>query len=110
MENSGPFCRCGDAAELVISWSTDSPGRRFYGCKNYKKDKKTGCKYFAWFDPPTHEHLKPVILGLLKKKNQLEGHLQESKKQRNWRRIFFLILGLIFIKAIVFGTPDEIPK
>ncbi|OIS99315.1 hypothetical protein A4A49_62572 [Nicotiana attenuata] len=89
MESSGPFCRCGDAAELVISWSNNNPGRRFYGCKNYEKDKSIGCKYFAWFDPPTHEHLKPVILGLLKKKNQLEGHLQESRKQWNWRRLFF---------------------
>ena len=30
------FCLCNVEAPLVTSWTEDNPGRRFYGCGQYK--------------------------------------------------------------------------
>ncbi|OIT23980.1 hypothetical protein A4A49_64960, partial [Nicotiana attenuata] len=95
---------CGEKVVLVILWSIDNPGRRLYGCRFYEKDRGTGCKFFVWFDPPTPEHLKGVILGLLKKKKALDAFMKASRNQKNWRRLIIFVLIVIVFKVIMFGT------
>ena len=36
LRRRAPFrCYCGEKPVLVVSWTPDNPGRRFYGCPNY---------------------------------------------------------------------------
>ncbi|WCJ28159.1 hypothetical protein M5689_009866 [Euphorbia peplus] len=59
-------CQCGELAILRPSWTTDNPGRRFFGCKHYGTAKRP-CGFFCWVDEEAPEHYKNVINGLLKK-------------------------------------------
>ena len=36
LRRRAPFrCYCGEKPVLVVSWTPDNPGKRFYGCPNY---------------------------------------------------------------------------
>jgi len=130
MHNLRKFCYCGEEAVVIQSWSVDNPGRRFYGCPFYEvninctflidfifrnnflssifqRDRRSACNFFMWFDPPTPEHLKMVILGLLKKKRAFDALLKENRNQRNWRRLCVLILIAIVLKLIVLGSSKD---
>ncbi|XP_060190922.1 uncharacterized protein LOC132620262 [Lycium barbarum] len=72
-------CRCGFPAVVRISWSDDNPGKRFWGCQNYKVKGRSSCKFFDWYEPPFLEQANGVIWGLLKKKNKYEQELKWSK-------------------------------
>lgn len=37
MSKDGPvYCNCGNVLAMRTSWTVDNPGRRFYGCKDWK--------------------------------------------------------------------------
>ncbi|KAK8661824.1 hypothetical protein V6N13_091416 [Hibiscus sabdariffa] len=65
MEVGIPICRCGLEAKVVVSWTDDNPGRRFYDCKNYRRESH--CRFFAWYNAPLTPRARVVIVGLLRK-------------------------------------------
>ncbi|OIT35938.1 hypothetical protein A4A49_51836 [Nicotiana attenuata] len=107
MHNVRKFCYYGEEAMVIQSWSVDNSDRRFYGCPFYERDSRLACNFFVLFDPPTPEHLKIVILGLLKKKRAFDALLKKNSIQRNWRRLCVLILIVIVLKLIVFGSSKD---
>ncbi|CAH8278910.1 unnamed protein product [Arabidopsis lyrata] len=44
------MCRCGLSAKIVTSWTDNNPGRKFFGCRLFKKRRTDHCNYFEWFD------------------------------------------------------------
>ncbi|KAL4280940.1 hypothetical protein GQ457_03G011290 [Hibiscus cannabinus] len=53
-------CYCDVRSKLTMSWTYENPGRRFWGCGNYRNGVR-GCKYFSWYDPAVTERSKGVI-------------------------------------------------
>ncbi|XP_057771070.1 uncharacterized protein LOC130990858 [Salvia miltiorrhiza] len=55
-------------AVIMTSWTDENPGRRFYGCRNWKTKN---CGFFDWLDEPISERGKEVIneLKLMKIKD-----------------------------------------
>ncbi|XP_057793164.1 uncharacterized protein LOC131009773 [Salvia miltiorrhiza] len=45
-------------ASIMTSWTDENPGRRFYGCRNWKKKN---CGFFDWIDEPINGRAKQVI-------------------------------------------------
>ncbi|CAN1124826.1 hypothetical protein LINPERPRIM_LOCUS31310 [Linum perenne] len=43
-------CHCGLKASRRISHTAANPGRKFFGCRNYKSKDNNGCGYFEWLD------------------------------------------------------------
>ncbi|KAK8538933.1 hypothetical protein V6N12_034637 [Hibiscus sabdariffa] len=70
MEVGIPICRCGLEAKVVVSWTDDNPGRRFYGCKNYGRESHF--RLFTWYDAPLTPRARVVIVGLLRKVKKME--------------------------------------
>ncbi|KAK9988910.1 hypothetical protein SO802_029149 [Lithocarpus litseifolius] len=57
LRRRAPFrCYCAEKPVLVVSWTPDNPGKRFYGCPNYWVGRK--CKFFQWRDDEICEHGK----------------------------------------------------
>ncbi|MBA0798615.1 hypothetical protein Gohar_009191, partial [Gossypium harknessii] len=73
-------CYCGNPTKLNTSWSNDSPGRRFFGCKKFGSGFQKPCQFFSWFDPPLTPYLRIVLLGLLKKVRTLEDARRRERK------------------------------
>ncbi|CAN1787229.1 hypothetical protein LINPERHAP1_LOCUS17558, partial [Linum perenne] len=44
------LCHCGLKASRRISHTAANPGRKFFGCRNYKSKADNGCGYFDWVD------------------------------------------------------------
>ncbi|CAN1184249.1 hypothetical protein LINPERHAP2_LOCUS36860 [Linum perenne] len=44
------LCHCGVKASRRISHTAANPGRKFFGCRNYKSKAVSGCGYFDWVD------------------------------------------------------------
>ncbi|XP_057803710.1 uncharacterized protein LOC131019043 [Salvia miltiorrhiza] len=63
-------------AKRMTSWTDENPGRRFYGCRNWKTQN---CGFFDWYDEPMSERAREVINGL-KKENMKLVKLHESSK------------------------------
>ncbi|KAK4260787.1 hypothetical protein QN277_003858 [Acacia crassicarpa] len=61
------MCQCGLFARLYTSWTEQNPGRRFFGCRNYRHGR--GCGFFKWHDNEMGERAKDVI-------NELLGHVE----------------------------------
>ncbi|KAL6579355.1 hypothetical protein OROMI_009571 [Orobanche minor] len=55
-------CKCGIWAACWEAWKpgTQDPGRRFFGCSNYKNPEET-CKFFEWAEPAYTERAREVI-------------------------------------------------
>ncbi|KAG8377561.1 hypothetical protein BUALT_Bualt08G0045900 [Buddleja alternifolia] len=64
-------------ASLKTSWTSDNPGRRFYGCIL----GRSGCTFFDWYDPPMCARAKVLIPGLLRKINGLEKQVEEMQRE-----------------------------
>ncbi|KAL8515281.1 hypothetical protein ACS0TY_014120 [Phlomoides rotata] len=62
------LCDCSEDARPWTSWTQENPGRRFYGCRFWRRGGGSGCQYFKWLDPPIDLRAKTVILTLLKEK------------------------------------------
>ncbi|KAE9467288.1 hypothetical protein C3L33_00795, partial [Rhododendron williamsianum] len=76
--NPSVMCLCGIRAPLRTSNSEDNPGRRFFGCINYKE--YNGCTYFDWFDPPTYARGMDYGRKMVRKNLALEAQIAELKK------------------------------
>ncbi|XP_050215892.1 uncharacterized protein LOC126666995 [Mercurialis annua] len=55
-------CRVSRIAPLYTSWTEKNPGRRFYGCVNYKNG---GCNFFEWHDKEMTGRAQHVINNLI---------------------------------------------
>ncbi|WOH09698.1 hypothetical protein DCAR_0729156 [Daucus carota subsp. sativus] len=54
-------CKCDIVSPLQEAWkeTTQDPGRRFFGCQNYRDPMKK-CNYFLWADPPYTDRAREV--------------------------------------------------
>ncbi|XP_057769876.1 uncharacterized protein LOC130989795 [Salvia miltiorrhiza] len=64
-------------ASIMTSWTEDNPGRRFYGCRNWKARH---CGFFDWIDAPITERAKEVINDLKSENLKLMKVKHESSK------------------------------
>ncbi|XP_050222581.1 uncharacterized protein LOC126672670 [Mercurialis annua] len=64
------YCRCysNPIARVYTSWTEKNPGRRFYGCRSYKRGG--GCDFFEWFEEPMSDRAKTVINGLIPRRSE----------------------------------------
>ncbi|TYG93076.1 hypothetical protein ES288_A11G082000v1 [Gossypium darwinii] len=81
-----PVCYCVNPAKLNTSWSNDSPGRRFFGCKKFGSGFRKPCRFFSWFDPPLTPRLRVT--------------LEDARKER---RTWFLVL--VIVTVLLFSKP-----
>ncbi|XP_050210069.2 uncharacterized protein LOC126660547 [Mercurialis annua] len=72
------YCRCysNPIARVYTSWTEKNPGRRFYGCRSYKRGG--GCDFFEWFEEPMSDRAKTVINGLIPRRS-----LKIAEERRN---------------------------
>ncbi|XP_062160993.1 uncharacterized protein At4g04775-like [Alnus glutinosa] len=63
------LCYCGVHARLRYSWTSDNPGRKWYGCIKYKK--AGDCDFFKWADNKMISYEK-----------RLEEHMRDMEKGR----------------------------
>ena len=71
------YCHCGILADLRISWSNLNPGKRFLGCKSY--GSSFACHFFNWYDPPMNNHVRVVLVGLLKRVKVVESQRKNER-------------------------------
>ncbi|XP_058784113.1 uncharacterized protein LOC131658880 [Vicia villosa] len=99
-------CYCGLDAPLVTSWTSQNPGRRFYGCGLYKLQGRKGCAYFEWYDEQLEERSNEVINSLLKKVNKLKKELLIKKTDDKLKKkvkflVTFLVLSWVVILVLL---------
>ncbi|KAG5515701.1 hypothetical protein RHGRI_036675 [Rhododendron griersonianum] len=70
-------CRCGRRVVMQTSLTVKNPGRRFLGCRNYKKEN--GCNFFVWIDPETCPRALEYAKIMQAKKEELEKQVEEFK-------------------------------
>ncbi|KAK1577581.1 hypothetical protein Q3G72_022964 [Acer saccharum] len=117
-----PVCVCGRRAHIYTSCIDSNPGRRFWGCANYRGD--LNCGFFRWFDPPICARSKQIIPGLLRRLRELEMRLGErdglrdglqgideesssaagfrgdphiDSRKRNWCSVLLLVIMILFV-------------
>ena len=115
-------CACGRRAFVYTSWTDSNPGRRFWGCTNYRGD--LNCGFFRWLDPPICARSKQIIPGLLRRLRELDMRLWErdglrdgfqsideegsstvgfrgsshiDSRRRNWCSVLLLALLILFV-------------
>ncbi|XP_058734393.1 uncharacterized protein LOC131606133 [Vicia villosa] len=96
-------CYCGFDSPLSTSWTTQNPGRRFYGCGLYKLHGKKGCSFFDWYDEKIPDRSQEVINSLLKKVNELkkkDGLIKKSDDDLK-KKIKLLIVLLILSWVLI---------
>ena len=74
-------CKCDIVSPLQEAWkeTTQDPGKRFFGCQNYKDPMKK-CNCFLWADPPYTDRNREVIHGLKEKLKMKDVELQKLKE------------------------------
>ncbi|XP_075666456.1 uncharacterized protein LOC142636206 [Castanea sativa] len=86
------YCPSPQKPVLVVSWTENNPGRRFYGCPNYWVGKK--CKFFQWIDDEICERGKVLIPEMRQKILRLQVEVSTCKKREKFLTVC-LILSLI---------------
>ncbi|XP_023924947.1 uncharacterized protein LOC112036376 [Quercus suber] len=88
------MCYCPSPAKpvLVVSWTENNPGRRFYGCPNYWVGRK--CKFFQWVDDEICAHGKVLIPKQRQTILRLEDEVSTCKKREKCLTVS-LILALM---------------
>ncbi|OMO96001.1 Zinc finger, GRF-type [Corchorus olitorius] len=74
------ICSCKMMAPRWTSWTNANPGRRFYGCPNYKDPTKC-CKFYLWHDPSLCDRGKEIVLELKAKEKLLHKEATFWKRQ-----------------------------
>ncbi|KAL1803168.1 hypothetical protein ACET3Z_031815 [Daucus carota] len=76
---NGIKCRCDLLAPCQEAWreGTLDPGRRFFGCSQYK-DASKKCNFFVWADPPYTERAREVVQHLKTKLRVKEDQLEKT--------------------------------
>ncbi|XP_052625947.1 uncharacterized protein At4g04775-like [Lactuca sativa] len=73
------LCKCNEEAPMFTSWTAKNPGRRFYGCPNYK-DESMNCKYFMWIDDElTTQRYKDLLFNMHHDMKGMEDEIKELK-------------------------------
>ncbi|XP_075665016.1 uncharacterized protein LOC142634605 [Castanea sativa] len=86
------YCPSPQKPVLVVSWTENNLGRRFYGCPNYWVGKK--CKFFQWVDDEICERGKVLIPEMRQKILRLQVEVSTCKKREKFLTVC-LILSLI---------------
>ncbi|KAG5550655.1 hypothetical protein RHGRI_015566 [Rhododendron griersonianum] len=76
----GIFCFCGEPAPLTKSTTQSNPGRRFFGCANFK-----ACGFFCWYEPSIGEarsDLGPMRVQTKTKALRAVERCESSKKRK----------------------------
>ncbi|CAL5364117.1 unnamed protein product [Camellia sinensis] len=82
------FCNfCGRRRLIHTAWTDTNPERRFLSCPN------NGFNHFTRVDPPICDQAVQIILGLLKKLNEMEAQL----KRRTGREETMDLLGFVMV-------------
>ncbi|XP_050241862.1 uncharacterized protein LOC126690777 [Quercus robur] len=93
LRKRGPArCFCSERPVVVVSWTSDNPGRRFYGCPNYWVGRK--CKFFQWLDDEICERGKVLIPEQRQRILTLEAAIVGYRK-REKRLLICLGLSLV---------------
>ncbi|KDP43282.1 hypothetical protein JCGZ_24203 [Jatropha curcas] len=86
-----PNCYYGEATMLKVSWTDANPSRRFYGCRKFRMCGE--CNFFQWHDPPMPNHVKHVIMGLLRRIKESED--MNNKSNAIWWKVVIGIKPLL---------------
>ncbi|WOH04713.1 hypothetical protein DCAR_0624125 [Daucus carota subsp. sativus] len=96
-------CKCDILAPLQEAWreGTMDPGRRFFGCSNYKDPTKK-CNFFLWADPPYSDRARDIIHQLRFKMRVKDAELQKMKEELSFSLCFihFLFFFPIFFPQL----------
>ncbi|WOH01022.1 hypothetical protein DCAR_0520400 [Daucus carota subsp. sativus] len=94
------LCSCGFSPVLRTSWTDANPGRRFWGCSQYVRNRSRDCNFHMWHDPAVGDRAKNIIPGLLRRIQRLED---EIMRRRNKEKMLFiwLISALVIICFLV---------
>uniref|UniRef100_A0A164VN21 GRF-type domain-containing protein n=1 Tax=Daucus carota subsp. sativus TaxID=79200 RepID=A0A164VN21_DAUCS len=87
-------CKCDILAPLQEAWreGTMDPGRRFFGCSNYKDPTKK-CNFFLWADPPYSDRARDIIHQLRFKMRVKDAELQKMKEELSFVERKMLVLN-----------------
>ncbi|KAI5676577.1 hypothetical protein M9H77_07527 [Catharanthus roseus] len=96
--NSVLKCFCGKPSVVRTSWTKDNPGRQFSGCERYEVGG--GCGFFTWFNPPMCVRSSGLILGLLRKIDDME---EEMDKMAQLVCCSLIVAGLLLLIRIWIG-------
>ncbi|CAI0429660.1 unnamed protein product [Linum tenue] len=99
MTATPPMCRCVVPAVLRTSWTDANPGRRFFGCANYRG--VNACNYFRWIDPPLEDNIKRLVLALHKRIREVERRNNHSSFVREMSKSFFIVVGTLLAKSVI---------
>ncbi|KAK5846707.1 hypothetical protein PVK06_003004 [Gossypium arboreum] len=70
-------CHCNKLAPRDTSWSDLNPGRRFYGCSDFRD---SGCDFFKWYDGKMCDHATELLRQLRdSERNLLKDNLAFRK-------------------------------
>ncbi|KAK4581740.1 hypothetical protein RGQ29_025060 [Quercus rubra] len=93
LRKRGPTqCFCSERPVLVVSWTPENPGRRFYECPNYWVGRK--CKFFQWHDNEIYKRDKVLIPEQRRQILTLEADIAGYRK-REKRLLICLGLSLV---------------
>ncbi|KAL8556717.1 hypothetical protein ACS0TY_004249 [Phlomoides rotata] len=70
-------CYCGAQARVRASTTGNNLGRRFYGCRYWKRGSDGGCEYFEWLDNSIPQGAKTIIEQLIVQKRGLEIEVEK---------------------------------
>ncbi|CAK8578578.1 unnamed protein product [Lathyrus sativus] len=93
---------CGLDSPLATAWTSENPGRRFYGCGLFKLQGIKGC-FFYWYNDKIPERSKEVVNSFLKKVNKLKKKDSLTKKSDDdmKKKNKLLILSWFFIIMLI---------
>ncbi|KAK9986021.1 hypothetical protein SO802_030972 [Lithocarpus litseifolius] len=99
---------CAEKPVLVVSWTADNPGRRFYGCINYWVGRKY--KFFQWRDDEICERGKVLILEQRQRIIKLEAEVARCYKREKFYTVALAFL-LVICGICLFNLPgsEEFP-
>ncbi|XP_062080217.1 uncharacterized protein LOC133784969 [Humulus lupulus] len=72
-----PIYDCGFESIIRTSWTVDNPGRRFYGCPNYKRNVNDGCRFLRWIDPIHGARNRNDLGGLFRRFEEIEANVKQ---------------------------------
>ncbi|CAH1452794.1 unnamed protein product [Lactuca virosa] len=81
-------CYCGDVCYVAVSRTSDNPGRKFWGCPNFKESSR--CRFFKWVDECGNKSIQQEdeLMGLMKIVAELMGLMK-------------IVAGLLMFNAIM---------
>nr|XP_023923850.1 uncharacterized protein LOC112035258 [Quercus suber] len=94
LRRRAPFrCYCDEKPVLVVSWTPDNPGRRFYGYPNYWVGRK--CKFFQWRDDEICDRGKVLIPEQRQRIIRLEAEVARCHRREKFYNVALAFLMVI---------------